>query len=121
MDEDKRKRSAKRTQAERDEWVTKWRASGKTAPAFAAEHGLASSSLYQWIRPKKARGGEGKRNRNRKPVEKPAFTEVSVVDKAARRGAAMTVTLRGGHSVTFEGARVEPAWLGAVLKVVSAC
>jgi hypothetical protein len=33
----------------------------------------------------------------------------------------MTVVLRGGHSVSFEGPAVDPRWLEAVLKVVSAC
>ena len=47
MNEIKKSRKTRRTEAEREEWAAKWRASGKTVPVFAAEQGLASSSLYQ--------------------------------------------------------------------------
>lgn len=98
-----------------------WRASGKSVPVFAAEHGLASSSLYQWIHPPKKTsktGQSGKKGR-RKASPKSSFAEVNVVGQA--RGPAMTVALRGSHSVTFEGGPVDPAWLASVLRVVSAC
>jgi hypothetical protein len=52
---------------------------------------------------------------------KTTFTEVSIVGQAAARGPAMTIALRCGHSVTFEGPAVDPEWLGSVLKVVSTC
>jgi len=88
------------------------------------EHGLASSSLYQWIHPKRKRGTtseEAGKSRKRKRSQEAAFTEVSVVGQVRTHASAMTVALRGGHSVTFEGAPVDPAWLGSVLRVVSAC
>ena len=114
-----------RSKAERDELVAKWRASGKSVPQFAAEHELADSSLYQWIAAKKKRGSKGKTRKAKRAKAKAAsrttFAKVNVVGQAATRGAAMTVALRGGHSVTFEGPAVDPAWLRSVLKVVSAC
>jgi transposase len=112
-----------RSRAERDELVEKWRASGKSVPRFAAEYGLADSSLYQWIAAKKKRGEKGNTGKGtrRKPKAAATFAEVNVVGPAATRSAAMTVALRGGHSVTFEGPAVDPAWLESVLKVVSAC
>ena len=114
-----------RSRAEREELVSKWRASGKSVPQFAAEHGLADSSLYQWIAAKKKRDGKGKTGKGKggkpKAAARASFAEVNVVGHGAARSPAMTVTLRGGHSVTFEGAAVDPAWLAAVLKAVSAC
>jgi hypothetical protein len=59
--------------------------------------------------------------RKRGPSSKAGFAEVSVVGQTPARSQAMTVMLRGGHSVTFEGATVDLAWLESVLKVVSAC
>lgn len=116
----------KRTKAERDELVAAWRASGKSVTGFAAERGLASSSLYQWINPKKKRrrsdeGGGKRPKRSPSAPTRVAFAEVSVVGQAVARGGVMTVSLRGGHSVSFEGPAVDPRWLEAVLKVVSAC
>ncbi len=52
MGESKRNTHSKRTKAEREEWVAEWQASGKPVRVFAAEQGLASSSLYQWVRRK---------------------------------------------------------------------
>lgn len=99
-----------------------WRASGKSVREFADGHGLAATSLYQWIHPPKRRRGLSKGGgRERKPAMKTTFTEVSIVGQAAARGPAMTIALRCGHSVTFEGPAVDPEWLGSVLKVVSAC
>lgn len=119
MDAKKRSR-AKRAKAERDEFVVAWRASGQSVTAFAAEHGLASSSLYRWIRPRsqqrKTDQSAGKRG-----VTKAAFTEINVVGNAAVRDSTMTVALRSGDSVTFQGAPVDVARLAAVLKVVRAC
>lgn len=92
-------------------------------PQFAAERELASSSLYQWIQAQR-RGGrkQGKDGKDKqKPAPKAAFAEVNVVGQAVPRGPAMTVALRGSHSVTFEGPAVDPTWLASVLKVVSAC
>ena len=113
----------KRSKAERDELVAAWRASGKSVPAFAAEHGLASSSLYQWINPPTKEGRATKRSSRQKSKlsARPAFAEVNVVGQAAAGAPVMTVVLRGGHSVSFEGPAVDPRWLEAVLKVVSSC
>ena len=113
-----------RSKAERDELVAKWRASGKSVPQFAAAHGLADSSLYQWIAAKKKRGSEGKTRKAKRGKAKAAmaaFAKVNVVGQATASGASMTVALRVGHSVTFEGPAVDLAWLESVLKVVSAC
>ncbi len=120
MDESKRKQCSKRTKAEREEWVAEWQASGKPVRVFAAEQGLASSSLYQWVRRLKT-GGEKHDKKNRKPAAQSAFTEVSIVGRPAAAPPAMTIALRGGHSVTFEGVPVDAAWLASVLKVMSAC
>ena len=97
-----------------------WRASGKSVTAFAKERGLPSSSMYQWINPPKTRR-RGQAGKRRKPVSKAAFAEVAVVDSVAVSSPVLTVALRGGHSVSFEGGAVDPSWLAAVLKVVSAC
>lgn len=120
MEHIKKRAPIRRSKAERDELVAKWRASGQTPSRFAAEHGLASSSLHQWIA---AGRGRGTKRKGRKPgrTAKAAFTEVSAVGQIAARGSAMTVALRGGHSVTFEGGAVDPVWLESVLRVVSAC
>ncbi len=121
MNEIKKSRKTRRTEAEREEWAAKWRASGKTVPVFAAEQGLASSSLYQWVRPAKAGSGKSKRGGRRKPAAKAAFHEVSVVGERVADSPSMTVALAGGRSVSFEGGPVDPRWLASVLKVVSAC
>jgi transposase-like protein len=117
------KKPNRRSKAEREELVAKWRASGQSVYQFAAEHGLANSSLYQWVQAGKRRAQAKKKTGSRKrgPSSKAAFAEVSVVGQTPARPQAMTVTLRGGHSVTFEGATVDLAWLESVLKVVSAC
>lgn len=119
MDKNNRKPPARRTKAEREQWVARWRESGKSVPEFAAEHGLASSSLYQWIRPPGTRSK--KKGKSQRPPAKPAFAEVSVVGRSPTRKPAMTIGLRCGHSVTFEDGMVDPSWLASVLKVVSAC
>lgn len=114
----------KRSKAERDELVAAWRASGTSVTAFAKERGLPSSSLYQWINPPKPRrrpAEGGSKGRKRRPPAKAAFAEVNVVGQAAAGGPVMTIALRGGHSVSFEGGPVDPAWLASVLKVVGAC
>jgi hypothetical protein len=120
----KKRSITKRSKAERDEIVAAWRASGKSVPAFAAEHGLASSSLYQWINPPKPGGrarATGSKRSKARPLAKPAFAEVNIVGHTVGATPVMTVVLRGGHSVSFEGPAVDPRWLEAVLKVVSAC
>ncbi len=111
----------KRSKAERDKFVLAWRASGKSVTAFAAEHGLASSSLYQWIHPQSERRktDEGAARRG---TPKAAFAEINVVGSAAAHDSStMTIALRSGDSVTFEGAPVDVARLAAVLKVLRAC
>jgi hypothetical protein len=62
----------------------------------------------------------GKRPK-RKPSAKAAFAQVNVIGGEIASAAVMTVALRGGHSVSFEGPAVDPRWLEAVLKVVAAC
>jgi transposase-like protein len=122
--ESNRRSIKKRTQAERDELVAAWRASGKSVPVFAQERGLASSSLYQWINPAKKRprsADRGGKRPKRKPSTKAAFAQVNVIGREIAGAAVMTVALRGGHSVSFEGPAVDPRWLEAVLKVVAAC
>ena len=120
MEQIRKRVPIRRSKAERDELVAKWSKSGKTVPQFAAEHGLASSSMYQWIQAHKGRSGKDKGGK-RKPTSRATFAEVNVVGQAAARSSALTVALRGGHSVTFEGPAIDPAWLESVLKVVSAC
>lgn len=120
MEQNKKRSSVVRSDEERDELVAKWRASGESVPRFAAKHGLASSSLYQWIAARKERRPKGKGGKP-KASSKASFAEVNVVGQVAARSPAMTVALRGGHSVTFEGPAVDPVWLASVLKVVSAC
>ena len=111
----------RRTKAEREAWVKRWRESGRSVPAFAAEHGLASSSLYQCINP--PRSAERKKRKTR--PSKAAFTEVKVtnaVPVSRRAGSSVTITLRSGHAVTVaETARVDPSWLAQVVKAVSGC
>lgn len=124
--ESKKRSVGKWSKAERGELVAAWRASGKPVPAFAAEHGIGASTLYQWINPPKKRSANGKevgkrKNRKKAPKGAGAFAEVSVVGRAAVHTPVMTVALRGGHSVTFEGGAVDPVWLGSVLRLVSTC
>lgn len=118
VDDNKPKR---RTKAEREAWVAKWRESKQSVPAFAAKHGLASSSLYQWIKP--PRGGE--RNKGKRTGGKPTFTEVKVTGVPASSPsveASVTIALRGGQTITVDDASsVDPSWLAQVVKAVSAC
>ena len=93
---------------------------------FAAENGIGASTLYRWLgAPKKqpTRGKEAGKRRTSKAWCKGAsgFAEVSVVGRTTAQSPVMTIALRGGHSVTFEGGAVDPAWLGSVLRAVSAC
>ncbi len=118
--EPKKRSQTKRSKAERDELVLAWRASGKSVTAFAAEHGLPSSSLYQWIRPRSKRHRTD-RGAGKSGASKSEFAEINVLGNAGMRGPTMTVMLRSGDSVTFEGAPVDVARLAAVLKVVRAC
>jgi transposase-like protein len=110
----------RRSKKERDELVAKWRASGKSVTRFAAEHGLAHTSLYQWIHPRDY-GGSKKGKDGKRTAAKATFAEVEVVGQIQARGPMVTVALRGGHQVTFEGAGIDAAWLGSVLEVVKAC
>ncbi len=123
MEKHSKKPPIRRSQAEREDLVAQWRASGQSVPQFAAERGLATSSLYQWIHPRTGKGkGKGKgKTTKRRPATKASFAEVNVIGPAAARNPTMTVSLRSGHSVSFEGAAVDPAWLESVLKVVAAC
>ena len=127
MQVSKAKRSGNRTKAERDAWVARWRESGKSVRGFAAEHGLASSSLYQWLRA----SGSGAKERARGAAPKAAFAEVKVIGStpapasasaSASCGMTLTVALRGGEAITFEGAQqLDPAWLAKVVEAVRAC
>jgi transposase-like protein len=127
VEQDQENPRAARTKAERDGLLSELRASGKTVREFALEHGLPPSSVYQWVRTR--REGESKRKAKKgktgAKASKSSFTEVNVVGQlgatAASRTPAITVTLRCGHAVTFEGQRLDLAWLKSVLKVVSAC
>jgi transposase-like protein len=117
-----KKAPIKRSKEEREELVAKWRASGKSATRFAAEHGLAHSSLYQWIHPRDYGGSKkGKDGKRKVAAAKATFAEVEVVDEVPARGPVVTVALRCGHQVTFEGTAFDAAWLESVLKVVNAC
>lgn len=119
------KRRRRWSAAEQDELVAKCRASGLTVRQFAAENGLPASSVCRWIQSRKASGTKStdKRGKRTSPARKPkaSFAEVNVVGQAAGRGPTMTVALRCGHSVTFEGEVVDVARLEAVLKVIRAC
>lgn len=121
MEQLKKRRSKRRSKAERDELLSKWRASGKTVRQFSAEHGLTLSSMYAWISGQQVLGVENKACGRGMAKSRAKFSEVNVVLPTTNRGTAMTITLRSGHSVTFEGLRVDPAWLASVLKVVNAC
>jgi hypothetical protein len=49
------------TAQEWGEWVARWKASGWTAPEFAAKHGLSSRKLYDWFyRLRKTKGAASK-------------------------------------------------------------
>ena len=115
----------RRPRAERDALAARCEASGKSVVDFAAEHNLPTSSLYHWMSAWRASNGDEKAPEQRPKRQRPqaAFAEVKVVGRVETGDVGMTVTvvLAGGNRVIFEGQVVDPAWLGSILKVVSAC
>jgi len=96
-----------------------------TVRQFAEDSSVPPSSMYEWLRSRQAPTAKRKRERRKRPptaiASKTTFAEVSVLGQVATRGPAMTIALRNGDSVTFEGEAVDVARLEAVLKVVRAC
>ncbi len=71
--------------AERQEIVRAWQASGESAAAYSARNGLGKSNLWRWAR--MVDGPElADRRRTREPA-RSAFAAVRVVDPANTRGA----------------------------------
>lgn len=114
----------KRTKAEREALLAKLRASGKSVREFAAEHGVPASSVYQWRQTQRKASSKSKRREVATEPGKSAFTEVNVVGHlaaGASRSSGLTVALRCGHTVSFEGQRLDLSWLKSVLEVVGTC
>lgn len=112
----------KRTRRSAHEWeeiVGRWRASGLSARAFAAQHELKSSTLSWW------RAQLGKRSKPQAaPVRAakstpPGFTQLRVVS-AAQPGGQIEVISSTGLIVRVQGVVDEQA-LVRVLRAVSQC
>ncbi len=103
--------------------LAKLRASGKSVRAFAAEHGVPASSVYQWRQTQRKASAKSKKRKDAAEPGKSAFTEVNVVGPlaGASRSTGLTVALCCGHTVSFEGQRPDLGWLKSVLEVVGAC
>ena len=124
MEQDEERPRGKRTKAERETLLAKLRASGKSVREFAAEHGVPASSVYQWRQTQRKAAAQSKKRKDAAEPGKSAFTEVNVVGPlaaGASRSAGLTVALRCGHTVSFEGQRPDLGWLKSVLEVVGAC
>lgn len=108
----------RRTKAEIDELVSKWRESGQSVPTFSTEHNLNSSSMYQWVTERK--DGATRKAPDRKTARKaPAFTKVDVVDDIEQRcGGSITIVTAAGHAVMVGREGVDPDVLRMVLSVV---
>ena len=124
MEQDEERPREKRTKAERAALLAKLRASGKSVREFAAEHGVPASSVYQWRQTQRKASAKSKKRKDATEPGKPAFTEVNVVGQlaaGASRSTGLTVALRCGHTVSFEGQRPDLGWLKSVLELVGAC
>jgi hypothetical protein len=95
---------------ERAQWVARWKASGRTATEFGAEHGLTAGKLYGW-----AREGKGE-------TREATFVEVRARDLAtvAAPAGVVEVLLRGGRVVRVSGV-VDPSVLRSVVEALESC
>jgi hypothetical protein len=85
------------------ERVAAWRASGKSAVAFAAEHGVAEATLRWWARQLRGPAPPGSRPRGRPP--KPPSAPV-VLARVVRPGELPPAALQPPISVIIGDARV---------------
>lgn len=96
------------TEQEREQWVARWRASGKSAREFAARHGLSAVTLYGWARPAAGR------------VQPQGFVEVHLPPAAeappAMQGS-IEIELAGGRVVRVRE-HVDLELLRAVVEVL---
>jgi len=93
------------TEQEREQWVARWRASGKSARAFAERHGLSAVTLYGWAR------ASGER------AQSQAFVEVQLPQAAEVTRATLgsiEIELAGGRVVRIRD-QVDVAFLRAVV------
>jgi transposase-like protein len=97
-----------RSEAERAQWVSRWRASGASCERFARKHGLSSGTLYRWSR------GAGQDV----GTAVPGFAEVRVVGEVS--SAALELEHRSGCVVRVRG-DVDEAQLRAVLRALGTC
>lgn len=94
----------------REQWrglVAQWRRSGQTQKAFAAEHGLVTSTLSWWC-------AELKR-------EAPAPHAFVPVEVQAQEQTEPVAVLRCGEAALHIAPGVDPAWVAAVLKQLGPC
>jgi hypothetical protein len=83
-------------------WISQWRASGLSVPAFCTRHDLAPARFYHWRRVLEQRAAE----------EPTAFVPVQVVaDVVSTRTSALGVVLAEGRTV-----RVPPGFDAATLR-----
>lgn len=96
------------SEQERKQWVARWRASGKSARAFAERHGLSAVTLYGWARTA------------REQAELQGFVEVQLPQVAEVTRATLgsiEIELAGGRVVRIRE-QVDFALLRAVLDVL---
>ena len=113
---------SRRTKADIDALVAKWRESGQSVPKFSAENAVGSSSLYQWISERKQGAAKGKHRRETKDTLVPSFTKVDVVARESpKRGGPLTIVTADGHAITVGRDGVDAEVLRTVLSVVGEC
>lgn len=116
----KPRRLKRRTKAQIDELVRRWRAGGQSISKFCGEQGISPSSMYQWAAQRADADAMPNALRGT-----PTFTEVSVTGSVSRaapdRECALTIVTTAGYQISIARDGVDKDLLRTVLSVVSAC
>jgi hypothetical protein len=100
--------------------IERWRASGRSAEEFCAEHGIREQRLRWWSAQMERR--TPRKQSAHSPVGRPpAFAELRVVSASSSAGAGtVEIHSRSGLVVKVQGS-VDPGLLVSVLQAVCRC
>ncbi len=101
------------TQAEREEHVRAWEASGLSARAYAARAGMNPNTLVSWRWQRRGRG----RAKNAPPAPGLAFIELAQPGRPGEAGG--TIELQVGEITVRVPDGFEPATLRGILSALS--
>lgn len=103
----RRDRAGTKSEVEVDDWVRRYRASGKSLKGFAAEHGLSRAQLHYWVYGRRKKSG----------VEAaPVFRELCLPTPWTQPvGWVAEIGFQDGTLLRLDG-RADVAWVGSLVE-----